>query len=73
MYMPTSIKYEAFWKLIGFRVMGTPKLSKLGLEQSQDGRPTGTLPVSSQKQNHEGREGGPKQTISCYDGADPRM
>ncbi|CAL8169413.1 unnamed protein product [Prunus armeniaca] len=28
---------KAFWELIGFRVMGTLKLSELGLEQSQDG------------------------------------
>ncbi|CAL9001615.1 unnamed protein product [Prunus brigantina] len=29
--------HEAFWELSGFGVIGTPKLSELGLEQSQDG------------------------------------
>ncbi|KAI5339025.1 hypothetical protein L3X38_018297 [Prunus dulcis] len=64
---------EGVFGVLKGRSEGTPKLNELGLEQSQDGLPTGKLLVSSQKQNREDREGGPKRTISCYGRADPEM
>ncbi|KAI5332839.1 hypothetical protein L3X38_022968 [Prunus dulcis] len=64
--------HEAFWELIGFGVIRTPKLSELEVGAIPGWVTTlGSCSVSSQKQNRAGSEGGPKRTISCYGGAGP--